>query len=411
MRFVLFCLLIFLLDLVAFQPFQLAISDFSPTAIKGLTIGYWAVFVALVGWLGYHLLSSNEKGNLSRFKIVRSIFYLIYFAKFLVICFTLIFSLLALLLGGIAYFVPNFNFSNDYSVLFAKISILLSGIPLVLMIYGILRNRHRYKVHQVKVPIKGLPKGLNGLKIVQISDIHSGSFTDSEPLKKGIELINQAKADLVFFTGDLVNSVATEIEPYTTIFNKIKAKFGVFSVLGNHDYGDYVRWPSREAKLSNLNRLMSTQKQMGWQLLMNENRLLTINGEQIAVIGVENYSGSPRFTKYGQLDKAYKGSETASLKLLLSHDPSHWDAQIRPDYPAIDITFSGHTHGAQFGIEIKGLIKWSPIKYVYKQWAGLYQKGQQFLYVNRGFGYLGYPGRVGILPEITVMEIYMAEVN
>ncbi len=408
MRFLFLCLLIFVFDLVVFQPFQLAISDFSPTLITSFTVAYWSIFVGLIGWLVFYSRSTQKVNELGGLTNIKAILSLIYFAKFLFLCFTLVFSVLGLLVGGIAYLIPNFDFSNDYSRLFAKISLLLSGIPLVLMIYGILRNRHRYKVHQIKVPIKGLPKGLSGLKIVQISDIHSGSFTDTAPLKKGIALINQAKADLVFFTGDLVNSVATEIEPYITVFDKIKAKFGVFAVLGNHDYGDYVRWPSKEAKISNLNRLMSIQKQMGWQLLMNENRLLTVNGEKIAVIGVENYSGSPRFAKYGQLDKAYSGSEAASLKLLLSHDPSHWDAQIRPDFPEIDITFSGHTHGAQFGIEIEGIFKWSPIKYVYKQWAGLYQNGQQFLYVNRGFGYLGYPGRVGILPEITVMELQIA---
>ncbi len=408
MRLLFLCILILVFDLVAFQPFQLAISDFSPNTILGLTIAYWSVFVGLVSWLGYHSSNLSKVNSSGNFTVIRSIFYLFYFAKFLLIFFTLAFSLIMLLVSGIVYLLPNFDFSNNYSVLFAKTSILMSGIPLLVMIYGILRNRHRYKVHQIQVPIKGLPKGLSGLKIVQISDIHAGSFTDIEPLKKGIELINQAKADLVFFTGDLVNSVATEIEPYTSVFNKIKAKFGVFSVLGNHDYGDYVRWPSKEAKISNLNRLISTQKQMGWQLLMNENRLITVNEEKIAIIGVENYSGSPRFAKYGQLDKAYSGSETAGLKLLLSHDPSHWDAQIRTDFPEIDITFSGHTHGAQFGIEIEGVLKWSPIKYVYKQWAGLYQKGQQYLYVNRGFGYLGYPGRVGILPEITVMELQIA---
>jgi len=361
MRIIFLCILIFLLDLAAFQPFQLAISDFSAEVRTGLTIAYWSVFVAIVGWLGYYSSNLRRVNSAGNFAVIRSIFYLIYFAKFLLLLFTLGLQVLWLLISGIAYLIPNIDFSGDFSHLIAKISILLSGIPLILMIYGILRNRHRYKVHEVKVPLKGLPKGLNGLRIVQISDIHSGSFTDSEPLKKGIELINEAKADLVFFTGDLVNSIANEIVPYTNIFDKITAKFGVFSVLGNHDYGDYVRWPSKEAKNSNLEQLISIQKQMGWQLLMNENRLLTINGEQIAIIGVENYSGSPRFAKYGRLDKAYIGSESASLKLLLSHDPSHWDAQIRPDFPAIDITFSGHTHGAQFGIEIEGFFKWSPI--------------------------------------------------
>ena len=277
------------------------------------------------------------------------------------------------------------------------------------MIYGMARNRHRYKIHEVKVIIANLPKALDGLRIVQISDVHAGSFTDKEPLKKGIDLINNAKADLVFFTGDLVNSIATEIEPYIDVFDKIRAKYGVFSILGNHDYGDYVHWPTKEAKLTNINRLIHLQKQMGWHLLLNENRLLSINGETVAIIGVENYSASPRFSKYGDLAKAYTGSQSAALKLLLSHDPSHWEDQVAPDRSDIAITFSGHTHGAQFGIEIDGWFKWSPVKYFYKQWAGLYQKGQQFLYVNRGFGYLGYPGRVGILPEITVMNLRCVE--
>ncbi|MEL6925224.1 MAG: metallophosphoesterase, partial [Bacteroidota bacterium] len=187
--------------------------------------------------------------------------------------------------------------------------------------------------------------------------------------------------------------------------DQIEARFGVYSVLGNHDYGDYVRWPSMEEKKANFRKLLDTHKQLGWDLLLNENRMVDINDEQVAVIGVENYSAHPRFPKYGDLAKAYAGSETARLKLLLSHDPSHWKDQVTTDYNDIDITFSGHTHGMQFGIEVPGWIKWSPIKYVYKEWAGLYQIGRQYLYVNRGLGFLGYPGRVGILPEITVLKL------
>ncbi|MEM1122652.1 MAG: metallophosphoesterase, partial [Bacteroidota bacterium] len=331
--------------------------------------------------------------------------FLFYFAKFLLLLFTIIFQIGGLLVGGLAYLIPSLQFSGNYAPIFAKISVLLSVIPLLLMINGVLRNRHRYKLYEVEVPIKGLSKNLDGLKIVQISDVHSGSFTDKEPIKKGIELINSVNADLAFFTGDLVNSIATEIEPYVDVFDKIRAKYGVFSILGNHDYADYVRWPNLEMKRANLGQLVATQKKMGWDLLLNENRLLDINGEKVAIIGVENYSGSPRFSKYGDLRKAYQGSEKADLKLLLSHDPSHWDAQIVNNYADIAVTFSGHTHGAQFGIEIKNWFKWSPVQYVYKQWAGLYQRGTQYLYVNRGFGYLGYPGRVGILPEVTLMRL------
>ncbi len=409
MRFLLFCLLVVGFDLLAFQTIQLAMWDVAPPIVLGITITYWLIPVALIVWILSNQADTTTLASSGKYRLTRTTFQLIYFAKFLLLFIFLFLQLSTLLIAGIASFLPNFNFLNNHAPLLAKLSVLLSGGPLLLMIYGMARNRHRYKIHEVTVPLTNLPKTLDGLRIVQISDVHSGSFTDKAPLRKGIELINQAKADLVFFTGDLVNSIATEMEPYTDVFDKIRAKYGVFSILGNHDYGDYVRWPSKEMKLTNLNRLIHLQKQMGWQLLLNENRLLSINGEKVAIIGVENYSASPRFSKYGDLAKAYDGSQSAILKLLLSHDPSHWEDQVAPDQPDIAITFSGHTHGAQFGIEIKGWFKWSPVKYFYKQWAGLYQKGQQFLYVNRGFGYLGYPGRVGILPEITVMNLKRAE--
>jgi predicted MPP superfamily phosphohydrolase len=271
--------------------------------------------------------------------------------------------------------------------------------------YGILRNRHRYKVFNQSITLPNLPKSLDGLRIVQISDIHSGSFTLKEPVKGAIDLINQQNPDLVFFTGDLVNSVASEMDRFLDVFDKIRAKFGVFSVLGNHDYGDYVRWENVEMKKQNLQNLIVHHQKMGWDLLLNENRVLNINNEKVAVIGVENYSESRHFPKYGDLRKATDGIENTSLKLLLSHDPTHWSSQVITSYKDIDVTFSGHTHGMQFGIEIPGWLKWSPAKFIYKHWAGLYQEGKQFLYVNRGLGYLGYPGRVGILPEITVIEL------
>ncbi|MCB0641956.1 MAG: metallophosphoesterase, partial [Phaeodactylibacter sp.] len=261
------------------------------------------------------------------------------------------------------------------------------------------------KVHRTNVAIRNLPAELSGLRIVQISDIHSGSFTFKEPVRHAIELINKEQADLVFFTGDLVNNTADETEPYLDVFDKIQSRFGVFSVLGNHDYGDSVRWGSAAEKAANLNRLKDIHKGLGWDLLVNEHRLIPIRGAQVAVIGVENYSAKARFPKCGDLSKAYAGCAGLPLQLLLSHDPSHWEEQVLKDYPEIQLTFSGHTHGMQFGVEIPGWIKWSPIQYMYKQWAGLYRQGEQFLYVNRGLGFLGYPGRVGILPEITVLEL------
>jgi predicted MPP superfamily phosphohydrolase len=250
-----------------------------------------------------------------------------------------------------------------------------------------------------------LPEALSGLKIVQISDIHSGSFLYPESVQKAVEIINQQHADLIFFTGDLVNNTADEVIPLLPILSKIKATYGVFSILGNHDYGDYVRWDSPEKKQENLNQLKRYHKELGWQLLTNANRIVSIHGKQIGIVGVENYSTHMRFPKYGNLQASFSGIENTHLKLLLSHDPSHWAHEVITQFKDIAITFSGHTHGFQFGVEIPGIIQWSPIQYVYKQWAGLYKNGNQMLYVNRGLGHLGYPGRVGILPEITLIEL------
>lgn len=288
----------------------------------------------------------------------------------------------------------------------SKTALVATAVPVVTMGFGILSGAHDYRIHRHVIKMPNLPKSFDGIRIGQLSDIHSGSFFNKTAVKGGVEMLRREKPDLVFFTGDLVNNVASEVEDYIDIFGKITAPFGVFSTLGNHDYGEYVSWDSPEAKRRNLKNLMEAHKIMGWNLMMNENKILKEGGEEIAVLGVENY-GKGRFPKYGKLDKAYRGTEEVPVKLLLSHDPSHWDLEVRPLYKDIDLTFSGHTHGMQFGIEL-GKFKWSPAQYMYPQWAGLYQQDHQYLYVNRGFGFLGYPGRIGILPEITVIELKSA---
>ncbi|MBN8789944.1 MAG: metallophosphoesterase, partial [Terrimonas sp.] len=221
----------------------------------------------------------------------------------------------------------------------------------------------------------------------------------------GIDMIMKQGADIILFTGDLVNDHVDEMNEYTDIFSKLSAPMGVFSTLGNHDYGDYRVWPSAEIKAQNLERLKQLQKDMGWRLLMNEHVPLEKNGQQIALLGIENWGAKANFPKYGKLDRAYAGTEKYPFKILMSHDPSHWDAEVRTEaYKDIDLMLSGHTHGMQFGVEVPGF-KWSPVQYVYKQWAGLYEEAAQKLYINRGYGFIGYPGRVGILPEITVIEL------
>jgi predicted MPP superfamily phosphohydrolase len=271
-------------------------------------------------------------------------------------------------------------------------------------IYGY-SNKYNYQVKRVKIPFDNLPAAFKGLKIVHFSDVHSGSFMNKKAVIRGVEKIIAEKADLVVFSGDLVNDRATEMKEYMDVFRKIKAPMGVYSTFGNHDYGDYVSWPYEGVtKAQNLINLAKIHKEMGWNLMMNEHVVFERDGQQIALIGIENWGAKARFPKYGDMKKAYAGTEKYPFKILISHDPSHWDAQVRPEYPDVDLTLSGHTHGMQFGVEIPGF-KWSPVQYIYKQWDGLYQEGNQKLYVNPGFGFIGYPGRVGILPEITVIEL------
>jgi len=280
---------------------------------------------------------------------------------------------------------------------------LLGAGLITAMTWGVAKGAHNYSIRRRTLRLANLPEAFRGLKIVQISDIHSGSFWSYDAVKRGIDMILQERPDVIFFTGDLVNDRADEMEPWKELFGRLKAPMGVYSILGNHDYGDYVPWASAEAKRANLEQLKQTHADLGWNLLLNEHRTLEKEGASIAILGVENWSNKARFPKYGRLNEALQGTEAYPVKLLLSHDPSHWKEQVLGKTD-IQATFSGHTHGMQFGVEIPGF-RWSPIQYVYRQWAGLYRQGRQFLYVNRGFGFLGYPGRVGILPEITVIEL------
>ncbi|HEY1062506.1 MAG TPA: metallophosphoesterase [Daejeonella sp.] len=285
-----------------------------------------------------------------------------------------------------------------------KAGTLVAAIPLASLTYGVVSSAYDYRVKRRTLYLPNLPKAFDGIKLGQLSDIHSGSFYDHKAVIGGVDMLLKEKPDMVFFTGDLVNNIASEMYDYQDIFSKVKAPLGVFSVLGNHDYGDYHygQGPSA-AKIKNLADVKQTHKNMGWDLLLNENRRLKIDGDEIAILGIENW-GVGRFAKYGRMDLAVKDTDDIPVKLLLSHDPSHWRAQVLPEYPQIDAMFSGHTHGMQFGL-VTDKFQWSPAQYVYKEWAGHYKEGLQQLYVNVGYGFLGYPGRVGILPEITIFEL------
>ncbi|MDX2304021.1 MAG: metallophosphoesterase [Microscillaceae bacterium] len=288
---------------------------------------------------------------------------------------------------------------------------LISGvIPLSLTGYGVLREAHDYQVRRQPLYLPNLPKSFEGLTIGQISDIHSGSFFNPVAVKGGVEMLLREKPDLIFFTGDLVNYEADEIKEYFDIFKKVKAPLGVYSVLGNHDYGEYKSWMDARLKAKNLEKMLLAHKELGWDLLQDENRTIRQGSDQIAVLGVGNWGIRGRSNRHGKIEKAYSSTEESPVKLLLSHDPSHWKAQITGKYADIDVTFSGHTHGMQIGFDMLG-IQWSPIQFVYEEWAGLYQDQNQYLYVNRGFGYADiFPCRIGMPPEITIFELKRGEV-
>lgn len=401
-----FILIYILVDIYVFQALKSAIGVSSSWKYL-IWGGYW--LIALASWVGlYFLPRMYEYGQHQNIILVFLILGL-FLGKLLVVVFLLIDDLRR---GGIKLYAlfqkkPEETKAVVHgltrSQFLSRAGLIVGGSFFGLLAYGI-SNRYNYKMRRVKIKFPNLPKAFDGLKIVQLSDIHSGSFDNHEKVQKGIDMVLAEKPDLILFTGDLVNSESIEMEDYLSQFSQLKAPMGVFATLGNHDYGDYADWPSEEAKADNLQLLKDMEAGMGWEMLNNAHRVLEKDGQQIGLVGVENWSAKPRFPKYGDMEKAMEGLPELPFNLLMSHDPSHWDAQIRPDYPNIDLMLAGHTHGMQFGVEIPWL-KWSPIQYLYKEWAGLYKQGQQYLYVNRGFGFLGYPGRVGILPEITVMEL------
>lgn len=285
----------------------------------------------------------------------------------------------------------------------SQLAIGIAAVPFFGLLYGMVKGKYEYRVHRIKLKFQDLPDAFDGFTITQISDIHCGSFDSKTDVVRGVALANHQKSDLLLFTGDLVNTNAAEMDEWMDTFSELTAPYGKFSILGNHDYGDYRRWESETAKADNLQRLKEIHKEIGFRLMLNENLKIEKSGQHITLIGVENW-GKGGFQKYGDLDKAIADVNDEDFKILMSHDPSHWESKTVQHPRHVHLTLAGHTHGMQFGIEIPGF-KWSPIKYVYPQWAGIYNEKNKYLYVNRGFGFLAYPGRVGILPEITVITL------
>ena len=402
-------LVIFAIDYYVWQAFRTATHQ-STAQIQTITrYGYWGfTSLIIVGIWAYNFMPLHFWKNEIR---------ITFMAMVMISVITKLFIIIFLLIEDITRIV-RWSFQNvkmrispdEYAPgnisrneFLSKAALAVGAVPAATFAFGIISGAHDYRVEKISLKIPNLPKAFKGMRIAQVSDIHTGSFFNKTAVKGGVEMMMREKADVIFFTGDLVNNEAKEVKDYFEIFSKLKAPLGVFSTLGNHDYGDYVRWNSPAAKKQNLKDLMKAHELMGYDLLMDEHRFIEESGEKLAIIGVQNI-GVGRFPWYGNLGKAYAGTEEASTKLLLSHDPTHWNAEVTKKFKDIDVAFAGHTHGTQFGVKI-GNFKWSPAQYVYKQWAGLYKEGEQQIYVNRGYGYLGYPGRVGMPPEITVFTL------
>lgn len=400
--------------------FFLIFQWYSYQAIKTFTSNRWLLFayflfvIMVVGnLLFYTVVLERSTSNEPRLMYAIGFFISLFVFQILVTILLLGEDIFRIPQGIYAYFskMPDqVQFLPQRRKLISQIAIGLAAIPFASLLYGMFRGKYNFKVLSYKLEYDDLPEAFEGFKIAQISDIHSGSFDNPKKVQYGVDLVNAQEADVVFFTGDLVNNRAEEILPWIQTFKKINAKHGVYSILGNHDYGDYSPWESPEAKKKNMEDLKKAQKKMGWDLLLNESRFIERQGQRIAILGVENW-GSGGFKKAGDLNKALSNVAAEDFKILMSHDPSHWEAEVIPHPFNIHLTLSGHTHGMQFGIEIPGWIKWSPIKWRYKQWAGIYEKLNQRLNVNRGFGYLAYPGRVGIWPEVTVITLNRAKTS
>ncbi|WP_126971351.1 metallophosphoesterase [Gynurincola endophyticus] len=379
-------LIVILLWLVVDFYFFAAVQTLTDNLL--IHVAYWLVEAAIIGSVFYVIATG-------KLKLISGVI------KLLVLSFVpKLAGALILLMEDLSRLFRSFPLRND------EVSMLAISVAIVLwlvLLISINRGRHYYKIRRAFLYFEDLPESFNDFTITHLSDIHAGSFTDVKGVQKGLDLVNAQKSDVILFTGDLVNNEASEMTPWIPAFARLKAPYGKYSVLGNHDYGDYIRWPDIKDKQSNFNRLKQVHQEIGFQLLLDDSKMITKGDDSIAIVGVENW-GKGNFHKYGNLKKATDNLSDETFKILMSHDPSHWDAEIIDHNKPVQLTLSGHTHGMQFGFEIFGF-RWSPIKYIYKQWAGLYKKAGKYLYVNRGFGFLGLNGRVGIWPEITVITL------
>lgn len=397
-NFIILLTLFFIAEIYVYQAIR------NLTTNNYIRIGYWIFTLLAYGIILYWLLTFNRAArDHHQIQLMISAVMIFVFPKLLALIFLLIGDIMRIFEFGFNHFTKETPHFPERRKFISTTALAAAGVFSALAIDGIIFGKYRHSVRKVKLKFKNLPENFRGYKIVQISDAHVGSFFHPEKLQHAIDLINEQKPDLVLFTGDMVNNYADEFLPFINLFKEIKAKDGKFSVLGNHDYGDYGAWNSKEEKAQNIPNLKKYEAEAGFRMLRNENIYIEKNGEKIYILGVENWGIKP-FPQYGDLDKALIGVPENAVKILISHDPSHFDEIVKKHKTAVQLTLSGHTHGMQFGLDLKN-IKWSPIQYRYKKWADLYESKGKYLYVNRGFGVIAYPGRVGVNPEITLFEL------
>lgn len=400
LRLFIFIAILLAFDSYAYQAFRFLVKG------RWGTILYFAITLFIIGGMIYQFSSGGRRNmsGITQFFIVAFVIMMV--CKIVIVTTMLSQDVYRLVRGGI----HAVSGSTEGAIIpsrrrfISQLALGLAAIPFASILYGVFKGRYNFKVLKYTLTFDDLPAVFDGYKITQISDVHSGSFDNVEKVDYAIDLINEQGSDVILFTGDMVNNEASEMEPFKESFARLKASDGKFSVLGNHDYGDYVAWPSAAAKVANLDRLKEIQKEMDFTLLLNEHQFIEKDGARLAIVGVENW-GAGGFKKAGDLNRAIEGLDAKDFRILMSHDPSHWEFEVKDHPEHFHLTLSGHTHGMQFGIEIPGWFKWSPVKYRYQYWAGIYEEAKQFINVNRGFGYLAFPGRVGIWPEITVIEL------
>ncbi|WNW01319.1 metallophosphoesterase [Tenacibaculum sp. HL-MS23] len=400
-----------LLSIIIISLLIVAFEAYAFQAIKTITknkfIRYGWLLLGLLAYVNFFYVvfsSDRSSGQTPQFQMAVGALLVVLLPKLFILIFMIGEDVVRLIGKGISFLSSNETKPLAGRRAFvAKLALGIAAIPFASILYGIFRGKYNYKVIKYQLSFKDLPEAFDGFTITHITDIHSGSFTNKEEISYGVDLINEQKSDMILFTGDLVNNFAYEMDEWIDVFKKIAAPVGKYAVLGNHDYGDYSKWKTEEDKAENFNAIKELHPKIGFDLLLNENKYIEKDGQRIALVGVENWGKG--FNQKGDLKKASEGIKKEDFKILMSHDPSHWEYKVKKDDFNYQLTLSGHTHGLQFGIEIPGWIKWSPSQYVYKQWAGLYNEFGRYINVNRGFGYHAFPGRVGIWPEITVIEL------